>query len=159
VLADVAVAAEDLRGVVGDFLAHLGGDELDAVRVEAVARLPPGHLSGGVVDVRPRRLPRGETPGDEARDLAEVSGRPAARLPLARVPGHDLDAAAADPERHGGEADALDLEVAHHVDRRVALGPEAILDRDLGLLEDELGRRRGAHAGLVLDLLAEREAL
>ena len=63
------------------------------------------------------------------------------------------------PRLIAASVEALDLEVAHHVRDGVALAADAGSRAGTrAVVEDQLRRRRGAHAELVLDLLAEREA-
>ncbi len=52
----------------------------------------------------------------------------------------------------------LDLQVAHHGERALALAAEPVVERHAHAVEDELGGEGGAHAELVPPLLAQREA-
>ncbi len=51
----------------------------------------------------------------------------------------------------------LDLQVAHHVERALAVRTDLVRERHRNVVEDQLRGERGAHAELVLPLLAERE--
>ena len=82
----------------------------------------------------------------------------AERLALAGVVHHHPQAALGDAERHGGQGEALDLEVAHHVEQALALGAEQVVGRHAAVVEDQLGGHRGAHAELLFQTLTEGEA-
>src|SRR5438045_8921915 len=59
ILADGAVAAEHLDRAVGDVLGYRRAEQLDAVGIDAVAAALEAQVSGGLVDVRAARHPRG----------------------------------------------------------------------------------------------------
>ena len=113
------------------------------------------HAPRGVVDEGARRAVLGEALGDVALDLAVLAERHAEAPPLVRVAEHHLEAALRDAERHRGEGEPLDLEVAHHLERALALLAEAVRGGHAHAVEHQLGGEGGAHAELVLPLLAE----
>src|SRR5262249_33117389 len=78
-------------------------------------------------------------------------------LAFVGVVDHHADAAPRDAHRHRGEREPLDLEVAHHRARALALGAEPVFDRHAHAVEHELIGPARAHAELVGPLLAEPE--
>jgi len=85
------------------------------------------------------------------------------RVVEARIEGHRaslwcLDTARFRTHRHGGQCDSLDLEVAHHAERRAVEHADEVRGRDNAVGKHELGRRRSAHATLAFDALAQRKA-
>mmetsp|Transcript_12808 Transcript_12808/g.35502 ORF Transcript_12808/g.35502 Transcript_12808/m.35502 type:complete len:222 (+) Transcript_12808:537-1202(+) len=116
------------------------------------------HARGGGVEVAAARAHLGVGLGHQALDLSEVAEGPAEGLAVLRVLGHDLHAPLGDAAAHRGQAEPLDLEVAHHVHVGVALLAYQVAGRHAAVVEDQLGRGRRAHAALVADLLAQGEA-
>src|SRR5690606_22346853 len=158
VLSRVAVAAEDLDGAVGDVLSHRGAEELHAVRVEPMAGPIERHLGCREIGVGASGHELGVALGDVALDLAVLTELLPEALSVTGVSVHDLDAAPGDAEAHGGQPEALELEVPHHAHAGAAdLADDVRLGHDT-IVEHELGRRRRAHAHLVVNLLAELEA-
>mmetsp|Transcript_50457 Transcript_50457/g.134937 ORF Transcript_50457/g.134937 Transcript_50457/m.134937 type:complete len:332 (-) Transcript_50457:365-1360(-) len=158
VLADVAVAAQDLDGSVGHILGHDPTVELHAVCVEAVAHGVQLQVLGGLVDVGAARHVLRVGLRDEALHLAEGVEVRAEGLALPRVPVHLLGAPPRDAQAHGRERDPLDLKIPHHAQRSTALFAHQVRSRHAAVLEDQLGRHGGPHAALVVDLLAQGEA-
>ena len=155
-LGAVAPAAEDLDRGVGDLLGGGGGEQLGGVGADPVAVVGAG---GGRdrVDQGADGLDLGVALAQVALDLAVLVQRLAERLALGAVAQHDVEAALRDAEAHRGQAEPLDLEVAHHVGEAVALGAEQVGGRDPAVVEDQLRHRRRPHAHLR-DLVAGGEA-
>jgi hypothetical protein len=87
------------------------------------------------------------------------SGAACRSFALAGVAVHHLDAAPRDAEAHGREAEALELEVAHHVE---VASPSAPTRFSAGTTQSSKTSSAVDDARmpqLVLDLLPEREAL
>ena len=116
------------------------------------------HATGRVVHVGTGGHVLGVGVGNVALDLSEAADGFAVRGPLTGVAEHVFEAAAGDPGCHGAQRDALDLQVAHHVQQAVALLAQPVLDGHLTLLEHQFGRRRGAHPRLAVQTLAQRKA-
>mmetsp|Transcript_24890 Transcript_24890/g.59638 ORF Transcript_24890/g.59638 Transcript_24890/m.59638 type:complete len:395 (-) Transcript_24890:99-1283(-) len=158
VLAHVAVPAHHLDCPVGHVFAHHRAVQLDAVRVEPLATFVKVKVERRLVQVGLARPVLGIRLADVPLHLAEGVELLAEGRPLRRVGVHRLQAAPRDADAHRRQHDALDLEVAHHAERRAAKLAHQIGGGHLNVLKDELRGGRRAHTTLVFEPLPEGEA-
>ena len=136
-----------------DQLAAIGLDHRDlARRVEA-----PGVEPGGVVDELAPGLDLGGEHGELLADRLLLPERGAEGRAGADIVDRQLDRGLRLAHRHGADHRALVLEVAHDRVKAAPLAAEQVLGGNPALLENELGRVRGAPAVLV-ESAADTEA-
>src|SRR5881628_3325419 len=156
VLLDVPVAAENLDGVGRDLHRHVGGEALGHRTLRALERVAQGGHPAGAPDEQACGVDLHRHVGElEAHSLVLRKGL-AELLAVLGVLEGELVGRARDAERAGGYARPRRLQRGQRAERSragvvgVRLAAEAVVERNVAVLEDHLRGMAGADAELLL---------
>src|SRR5438093_1528878 len=156
VLLDVPVAAENLDGVGRDLHRHVGGEALGHRTLRALERVALGGHPAGAPDEQACGVDLHRHVGElEAHSLVLPEGLAELHAILGVLEG-ELVGRARDAERAGGYARPRRLQRGQRAERSragvvgVRLAAEAVVERNVAVLEDHLRGMAGADAELLL---------
>ena len=153
----VAVAAQQLQGVVGHVEARVGDEAFGHGRpFRGVVRLGV-QFRGGGVEEDAGRLQRRLHVGETKLKRLELVERPAERLALACVGQRLVERRLCAAERAGGDVEPAAVEAGHGDRKARAFVRQQVVGRHPAVFEDDLAGRLHVPAHLVLDR-AEGEA-
>eukprot|EP01137_Pigoraptor_chileana_P021862 Opistho-2@86090 len=157
IVAEIAVAAEQLERVVDDLAAIVGREPLRHRREARLVGGVRGDLCRRHIEQGARGFEVSRHVGEHELRVLEIGDRLAELLAVLGIGDRFVEAALRAAERAGTDVEASAVEPRHRKAESVALGADEVFDGDAAILEDHLGGRRSVPAELFLGR-AEAEA-
>src|SRR5712691_447316 len=156
VLLDVPVAPEDLDRIRGDLHRHIARKALRHRSLRPLERATPGRHPSGAPDEQASGVDLHRHVRELEADRLVLPQRLAELLAFLCVIERELECRARDAERARGDTRASRFQCHQRTERSragvllIGLAAEPVVQRDVTVLEDDLGRVACAHAELLL---------